>query len=206
MNLAKYRKLLNTQEGERDYIQKEINGLNERKTALEKRIKIKEKAYLFIEQIALETQQQLEFNLNEMVSAGLNSVFDTHYDFDTHFEIKRGRPECTMSFKKKGRLIDPLEFSGLGAADVAAFSLRASSLSMAERYRRVLLLDEPFQRLKGEKENKRVIQLMKSISKKLNLQIICVNDERAAREDIIEGADKVFYVQLRNKMSQITEL
>jgi len=108
--------------------------------------------------------------------------------------------------KKKDELIDPLAFSGLGAADVAAFSLRGASLSMAGKFRRVLLLDEPFQRLKGENENKRVIDLMRKISEKLKIQIICVNDERAAREDIITGADKVFYVSQINNVSKVTIL
>lgn len=206
MNLRKYRKILDSKITERDYIKKELKALNTVSKALNKKILAKDKAYLFIEEVAISTQRQLEFNINDMVGAGLNAVFDQKYAFDTRFEIKRGRPECVMSFNKNGHLVDPLEFSGLGAADVAAFSLRSSSLSMANRFRRVLLLDEPFQRLKGEEENKRVLALMESISKKLKIQIICVNDERAAREDIVAGADRVFYVEQKNSRSQITIL
>jgi len=206
MNLRKLRKKLDSRLSERDYIKKEVTGLKREISAINKRILNKEKAYIFLKEVTAETQKQLEFNLNDMVATGLNSVFDTKYDFDTHFEIKRDRPECTMSFKKKGKLIDPLAFSGLGAADVAAFSLRAASLSMAEKYRRILFLDEPFQRLKGEKENKRVIELMQTISQKLNIQIICVNDERAAREDIIDGADRVFHVEQFNNISKVRVL
>lgn len=194
MNLKKYRKILNSKITERNYIKKELKALESASKALDKKILAKDKAYLFIEEVSIQTQRQLEFNINDMVGAGLNAVFDQQYAFDTHFEIKRGRPECAMSFNKKGHLVDPLEFSGLGAADVAAFSLRGSSLSMANRFRRVLLLDEPFQRLKGKEENKRVIALMQSISQKLKIQIIMVSDERAAREDIVNGADRVFHV------------
>lgn len=203
MKVSKARKFLESKITERTYIKKELTELKLEGMRLEKRIKAKEKAYLFIEEVALSTQQQLEFHLNEMVSNGLNSVFDQHYEFDTHFEVKRGRPECQMKFKKNDHLVDPLEFSGLGAADVAAFGLRGASISMANRYRKVLLLDEPFKYLKGEQENKRVILLMRKVSKQLGIQIICVNDERAARDDIVAGADRVFHVTQTNGKSQV---
>lgn len=204
--LKNYRKILDTQESERNYIRKEIKALKKHSKAIQKKVLRKEKALIFIREIAIQTQNQLSFNVNEMVSDGLNSVFDQIYGFDAAFGLKRDQPECVMKFNKKGKLVDPLEFSGLGAADVAAFCLRASCLSMARKYRRILLLDEPFQRLKGVNENKRVIDLMRTISEKLNIQIICVNDERAAREDIIAGADRVFYVEQKNEKSKVTIL
>lgn len=206
MNLKKYRKFIDRQLSERNYIQKELKALKEHSKAIQKKILSKEKALIFIREIAIQTQNQLSFNINEMVSDGLNSVFDQIYGFDAAFGLKRDQPECVMKFNKKGKLVDPLEFSGLGAADVAAFCLRAACLSMARKYRKVLLLDEPFQRLKGEKENKRVIQLMKSISQKLGIQIISVSDERAAREDIINGADRVFYIEQKNEISKVKVL
>ena len=206
MKLSKCRKILDTKLTERDFINQELTDLKRQSKKLEKDNIARNKAYLFIEQIAVATQKELEFNLNDMVGAGLNSVFDQHYEFNTNFVIKRSRPECNMSFKKGNHLVDPLAFSGLGAADVAAFSLRGASLSMANRYRKVLLLDEPFQRLKGEEENKRVIELMNTLSQKMGIQIICVNDERAARDDIIDGADRVFHITINNNKSKVEVL
>ena len=110
MNLKKIRKKLDKKLSERDYIKKELKGFKQKIMALDKRILIKEKAYLFIKEISVETQKQLEFNLNDMVATGLNSVFDTHYGFDTHFEIKRDRPECILSFKQ---MSPPLNFKNL---------------------------------------------------------------------------------------------
>ena len=106
-------------------------------------------------------------------------------------------------FKKGEELIDPLKFSGLGAADIAAFSLRCAAWSMDKRYRNVMILDEPFKHLKGGKENIRAIKLMKVLSEKLNLQIICINDERAPRDDIIINADRVFEVKQNKKVSKV---
>ena len=203
--INKFRKFVDEKLSDKRYLKKEIIQLKKEKRKIQGRLKNKQRAYLFIEQIAIKTQKQLEINLNQMVSSGLNSVFDDFYEFDVHFELKRDRPQCVLSFKKDNQLIDPLEFSGLGAADVAAFCLRAACLSMIN-YRKILILDEPFQRLKGQVENKRVIELMKKISMNLGIQIITVSDERATREDIIEGADKVFYIEQKNRLSQIYEL
>lgn len=204
--LSKYRKIVDSKKAEKDFIKKELDSLSGKLSKTEKTLSQKRKALLFIEEVAISTQKELSGVLEECVTAGLNSVFEVPYGFKVDFKINRGRPECKMYFSKRGRLVDPLVFSGLGAADVAAFSARTSCLSMATRYRRVLLLDEPFQRLKGEKENKRVIDLMRELSHRLKIQIICVNDERAARDDIIEGADRVFHVTQKNRRSQVEVL
>jgi hypothetical protein len=47
---------------------------------------------------------------------------------------------------------------------------------------------------------------MKMLSEKLNLQIICVNDERAPRESILEFADKVFEVSMTKGVSKVKEI
>lgn len=168
------------------------------------------KALELVKDVALLTQQQLEYHLSDMVSAGLNTVFDDSYDFVVKFERRRGKTECDLFFKKGEELVDPLRFSGGGACDVAAFALRCASWSMTKQYRNTLILDEPFSRLKGKEENQRAIQLMKTLSKQLKLQIICINDERISRDMIIEEADRVFEVtQVKYKewkKSKVTQL
>ena len=47
---------------------------------------------------------------------------------------------------------------------------------------------------------------MRSISQKLGIQIICVNDERAAREDIINKSDRVFYIKQKNEVAKVKVL
>jgi len=206
MNLKKLRAFLNKKQAQKEYIQNEIQSL-ETDIKKQKVLLLQEQRALeFIKEIAIQTQGQLEFQLGDMVSTGLNTVFDQAYEFIVKFELRRDKTECDLFFKKQEELVDPLLFSGLGAADVAAFDLRCASWSMVKKYRNTLLLDEPFKHLKGEKENKRVLRLMKILSEKLGLQIICINDERAAREDIIEYADKLFEVKQTNGFSKVTEL
>lgn len=207
--MRKYRKFLDKKQTEFDYIKSELDTLTEKEQKIRKRMVTKEKALIFIKQVAIKTQNQLSGKITDMVATGLNSVFIQKYGFLADFDIKRDQPQCLMMFEKNKRLIDPLEFSGLGAADVAGFCLRTSCLSIAssiKNIRKILIIDEPFQRLKGIEENRRVIKLMKSLSDKLNMQIICVNDERAPREDIIKGADKVFYIEQKNNIAKVKEL
>lgn len=190
----------------KEFIEKEIKDLLLKKKQLKKQKLMKERALNLVKDVSLKTQSQLEFHLNEMVSAALNSVFDEEYEFVVKFEKRRGKTECDLFFKKGDHLVDPLRFSGLGASDVAAFALRCASWSMNKEYIDTLILDEPFSRLKGEMENVRVIELMKNLSDKLKLQIICINDERASREDIISGADRVFEVKKTKNISKVNKL
>jgi ABC-type thiamine transport system ATPase subunit len=70
----------------------------------------------------------------------------------------------------------------------------------------ILLLDEPFSRLKGEDANRRALAVLQEISDKLGLQIIMVSDERMPREDIIDNANRVFLVSQKAGVSQIVNV
>lgn len=193
MNLSKYNKFCNKKLSEKAYIQKEIKTLKNKKKTLKIELLRKEKCLEFVKDVALKTQRQLEYHLSDMVSAGLNSVFEQAYDFDVNFELRRGKTECDLYFRKGEDLIDPLRFSGLGAAEVAAMSLRCASWSMMnaiQPIRNCLILDEPFARLDvGHHEN--AGKMIKLLSEELGLQIIMVSHSKK----ITEYADKVFEVK-----------
>lgn len=206
MQLQEMKEKVQSKVAEKNLIESQLSNLQTQKKTLKRDYIRKERALEFIKDIALKTQSQLEFHLSDMVSTGLNSVFDQEYNFRVIFEIKRGKTECNLYFEKDGNLADPLTQSGLGAADVAAFCLRCAGYSMNPIYRNSLILDEPFKHLKGEQENTKVLELMKMLSEKLNLQIICVNDERAPRESILEFADKVFEISMVKGVSKVKEI
>ena len=160
----------------------------------------KEKSLEIVKQVALKTQNQLQFHLSDMVSAGLNSVFDEEYDFKILFEIKRGKTECRLFFEKNGHLVDPLNFSGLGEADIAAFCLRCASWSMSKEYRNLLILDEPFKHLSVNYHEK-AGAMVKLLSKQLNLQIIMVTHSK----EFTKYADRVFNVTKTNNNSNVNQ-
>lgn len=182
----------------RKLVEKQLKELKKKKKVLEMQSIQKQKALEFVKKVANETQHQLEIHISEMVTSGLNSVFEEEYNFRVLFDLKKDRTECGLFFEKDGNLIHPVKFSGIGACDVAAFCLRCAAWSMDKSKRNVLILDEPFKHLKGDEENLRVLQLMKEMSHHLNLQIICINDERIPREDIISNSDKTFIVSKNN--------
>lgn len=199
--LNKYDKFVNEKLSEKSYIQKEIKSLKDKKKKLKIELIKKEKSLEFVKDVALKTQRQLEYHISDMVSAGLNSVFDQVYDFDVNFELRRGKTECDLYFRKGDELIDPLRFSGLGAAEVAAFSLRCACWTMAKKYRNVLLIDEPMSRL-AVKHHANAGKMIKMLSEKLNLQIIMISHS----EKITEYADKVFKVTQKNGRSFVKEI
>jgi hypothetical protein len=155
--------------------------------------------------VALETQEQIQYHIGDLTSMALEAVFDDPYELIVEFVKRRNKTECDLYFARDGNKIDPLSASGGGAVDVAAFALRIASWSMERPHtRNVILLDEPFKHLKGHDANLRVLEMTKEISKKLNLQIIMVSDERIPREDIIANADKVFETKIRKGVTSVS--
>jgi len=163
-----------------------------------------EKALAIIREVGLQTQQQLEYHISDITSMALQAVFDKPYELKATFIERRNKNECDITFYRDGNTYDPIDESGGGALDVAAFALRVASLSMLNNNaERVLILDEPFKHLKGEEANKRVLQMVKQISKQLGIQIIMVSDERVSRDITLEAADAVFEIRLTDDVSII---
>lgn len=199
--LKSLKKDLEKKMSEKAYIEKDLKRLKKERKLVLIELKTAEKALLFIQDTALDTQRQLEFHINEMVTAGLNSVSDENLDFVTEFELKRENTECKLRFEKDGNPVDPLLYSGLGMADVAAFCLRAASISMNKKIPPILILDEPFKHLDTD-HHESAGKLVQKISKSLGIQIIMVTHSRK----FTEYADRVFKVTQRKGISQVSVL
>jgi DNA repair exonuclease SbcCD ATPase subunit len=190
--------------GEKQQIQKSLeivlSELNDKKRSLVRH----EQAREIVREVGLKTQQQLQFHISDITSLALEAVFDDPYNLKVDFIQRRNKTECDLLFVRDGNEIDPITASGVGAIDVAAFALRIASWSMMIPHtRNTIILDEPFKHLKGENANHRVLDMINEISKKMNIQIIMISDERISREDIIASANKVFEVKLRKGVSGI---
>lgn len=200
MNLEELKKELEAKLTEKQYIQRDIKNLKIRKRKKEIILSNAQKALSFLQDTSLDTQKQLEFHINEMVSAGLNSVFEDNYGFVSEFVLKREKTECNLYFEKEGHLIDPFSYSGLGAADVAGFCLLAASLSMDKTCPPILILDEPFKHLDID-HHEAAGQLVRKISESLGIQIIMVTHSQM----FTQYAHKVFKVKRKNGVSHVTE-
>ncbi len=195
---------LEQRKGQRIRTEKSIDDLKEEIKQNKRSHRRHEQAREVIREVGLKTQQELQWHISDITSLALEAVFNDPYELVAEFVQRRNKTECDLYFERDNNRMDPLSASGGGAVDVAAFALRVASWSMQHpRSRAVLVLDEPFKHLKGEKENHRVLEMIKQISEKLKTQIIMVSDERIPREDIIAAADKVFETKIRKGITQV---
>jgi len=207
MDVKNLRNSLERLKGQKNQIQKNISSLKieikEKKRDLHKH----EQAREIIREVGLKTQEQLSVHISDITSLALESVFPEPYSLEVDFVQRRNKTECDLSFNRDGNIVNPKTASGVGAVDVAAFALRVASWTMQVPHTSpIILLDEPFKHLKGVEPNKRVLEMIKEISKRIGMQIITVSDERIPREDIIETADKVFEISIKNKISKVKYL
>lgn len=207
-NLSEIRMALERRKGEAEQIQKRVSELSTNLLLKNRELGRYERAIEIVKQVGLQTQKQLEFVLAEQVSMALAAVFDDPYQLVVNFQSKRGKTEAELLFSRRKLLVPPIGFVGFGAIDVAALALRLAYWTMktSGKTRSVLLLDEPFARLKGQQANMRALSLLNEISKQLKIQIIMISDERIPRDDIIRTADRVFLVTQEEGVSHVQVL
>jgi len=204
-NIQHIRNRLEQQKGQRAKVENILAKNKQEIKDLKRDVVHQEKAREIIREVAIKTQEKLQYNIGAVTSLALESVFENPYELLAEFVLRRNKTECDLHFVKDGERLDPISATGGGAVDVAAFALRVASWSMENpRTRNTIILDEPFKHLKGEEANLRVLEMIRSISKKLGIQIIMVSDERIPREDIIANADKVFETKIRKGVTIVS--
>lgn len=163
-----------------------------------------EQARVLVRQVGLKTQSQISLNISEISSTALDAILLDPYKLGVEFVERRNRTECDLFFIRGENKIDPMSAGG-GAMDIASFALRIASWVMCSpKNRNCLLLDEPFKHLKGAEANIRMLEMLREISRKLNIQIIMVSDERVSRAATIENSDRLFEVKMKNRVSTVT--
>jgi DNA repair exonuclease SbcCD ATPase subunit len=203
--LDKLNTKLSELKGSRNQVKKTLEEKIGAKRRFKRDISRHEKALEVIKIVGQKTQEQLSYNISEITSLAMESVMENPYELDIDFILKRGRTECDISFTRDDNKFKPTDTGG-GAIDVAAFALRIASWSMATpRTRNTLILDEPFKLLKGEEANKRALEMVRQVSKKLGIQIIMVSDERVSREVTIDATDRLFEVSMKKGVSIVKQ-
>jgi hypothetical protein len=183
--------------GSRDSVQARRDKLSTQVKDLADRAGHISEARELLSTVALETQEQLRYHISEIVTLAMDAVLDDPYELEVDFVPKRGKTECELWFSRDGERMKPLDATGGGAVDIAAFALRVALWTLrANKTRNTLVLDEPFKHLRGEHLNRRAIQMVREISQapEIELQVIMVCDEKVRIEDIEQGADSVVEV------------
>jgi len=158
-----------------------------------------EKAREIIRIVGLETQQQLQFHISDIASMALEGIFNEPYKLLLEFVERRNKTECDIVFERNDEHFEPLEASGGGAVDVAAFALRIASWSMnTKKTRPVIIMDEPMKNL-SEEYQENASEMIKEISKKLGIQFIIITHNPT----LASYADKTFNSTIQNGITKI---
>lgn len=191
---------LNQKRGEYNSLIKDIEVIQRAIKVNELAIVRHTKAREILKLVGLQTQQELEYHISSITSLAMQSVFgEGSYNVLIEFVQRRNKTECDILFERDGEKFHPLDSSGGGAVDVAAFALRIASWSMqSPRTRNVIILDEPFRFLSTDNQEK-ASQMIKEVSNRLGIQFIIITHE----EMLTLYADKVFTVKNKKGKSKI---
>jgi hypothetical protein len=141
-------------------------------------------AQQIIQEVAQKLQQSAHARLCAIISRCLSTVFDTPYTMTINFVKRRGKTEADIKFLRDGYAFDPIEETGGGCVQVAAFGALVCDLLFAKPKRRLFLpLDEPFVGL-DEMAMPRAAQLVEELNAELGIQFLIItqrSDFRAGK-------------------------
>lgn len=200
MEIQKIKKLVQNCKGIDLQLKKSVEEKQSQISLMNQKLRLLEEAQVFLQKVAQETQQQLKFQIEDVVNLALETCFPGEYEFEILFNVSRGKTDAELVFKsqKTGKKIDPMNASGGGVVDLTAFALRISSYALEQGTDNVIILDEPFRFISRDLQQ-RAGEILKTLSEKLNLQIILVTHI----PELIDVADKVFIVKKVDGVSQI---
>jgi translation initiation factor RLI1 len=194
--VEEYREKLNKAKGQKALIKSELSSS---KTVLNislKRLELIEKARAYIQLKAQETQNKISIRIEDIVQMAIDTCFaEDDYCFELKFKPQRNRTEANLRLLKDGWETDS---TGEGLVDLEAFGLRIGTWTL-ERTDNVIVLDEPFKFL-DEKRKPLAGEILKELSKTLDLQIIVATHDRG----IIDVADRIIEVSIHKGISKIS--
>lgn len=195
--MSSYAEKLERFRGRQESLVERKAGVERAIAEMEKKTEDIAKAQVVIQTVAQQTQEQLRFHIESIVSKALAAVFAEPYGFVVEFETKRGQTEAKFWFERDGERVSPIDATGGGAVDIAAFALRVTMWSMGKT-RPTIILDEPFRFVSRDLQTK-AGAMMKMLSEDLGLQFIMVTHNT----DLIDEADEVFKVRMENGESVV---
>jgi DNA repair exonuclease SbcCD ATPase subunit len=201
MEIKDYQNKLQQLKGRKIQLEKSITDLTIEIRNNKRSLNQHEQAREVLREVGLKTQQTLQVHISDIATLAFEAIFDDPYELSVEFVQRRNKTECDLLFSRDGNKVDPLEASGGGAVDVAAFALRIASWTMQRpRSSNVMILDEPMRFLSVDLQE-RASQMIKELSDKLGIQFIIISHEHT----LAAAADKVFEVSKRKGVSKIVE-
>ena len=200
--MRNYGELIAQAIGAKKQIVKSLDTVKTRNIQYVKKLRHLEKAQVFLQKAAQDTQEQLKIHVEDIVQLALDAIFPDKYAFEIQFYIAYGKTTAELVFisRQSGHTVDPMVASGGGVVDVCSFALRLACWTLSRGIDKVIILDEPF-RFLSKNLQERAGALLKELSFKLGIQIILTTHLDA----LIDAADKIVNVKLdRRGVSQVT--
>lgn len=145
-------------------------------------IKRIDESIFYINEAAKLTQDQIKEQVESLVTAAMDMVFDEHYDFKLQFNRVGNRLDCRVVLMDGDREMDDPEFDvGGSRVDTISIALRIVIWSLEEdQPRGIFVLDEPFTSLGSSHLLDRTLEMIQRLSKELGIQILLITHiERA---------------------------
>lgn len=179
-------------------LKKELKAAKIAFTEASRNTRITEEAQAIIQLVAKETQDQIRFQITELGSLALQTVFEDGVQLDLQFEEQKGKTLANIDFLQPfpggGLRTDPLTADSGGACDLASEALRDGLwCAKIPRTRPVMFRDEPFKNINdpSREMQQRASEVVKMISDRLGVQFIIVT----MLPELAEVADKVFEIK-----------
>jgi chromosome segregation ATPase len=148
--------------------------------------------------ISQDMRQEIKSLFDRIVTVAVQSVFDESLEF--YIKIDEEKSEAIFLLRKDGEDHPILDFVGEGLVDVISFALRICVL-LISRKPKVVVLDEPF-RFLDKARHPLASEMMKKLSLELKIQFLVVSHS----PELIEEGDRIFRVELKNGISQVTTI
>lgn len=187
-----------------------INLLESKKTELEERLtrlhnagRDLAAALDVMNAVSILCQDQFKIVVGGIVTDAIKFVYGDEYSFEMDSEIKRNQPEIHFFVVIGGqRYSIRNDDIGGGVVDVIAFALRVTLWALQDQQTdNVLILDEPLKNVDSERLVL-VGEMIKKLSRDLNLQFIMVTHET----QLAEAADSSWIVTKRNNVSNVEKI
>lgn len=161
-----------------------VNAANYHKKAAEAGVAVKQinEAIIYINEATKLTQDQIKEEVELLVTAAMDMVFDEHYEFKLQFTRTGNRLDCRVVLVDGDREMDDPEFDvGGSRVDTVSIALRVVIWSLEEdQPRGVFILDEPFTSLGNSYLLDRTLEMIQRLSRELGIQMLIITHiERA---------------------------
>lgn len=190
-----------SQEGRKDALEKEI-------LALQEEVATFEKSGILLSSIGEERQVKAQDTIEQLVTRGLQQIFDDSYSF--HIVQKTKANAASVEFVVRttlaeGVVVDTpvMDARGGGLAATIGFLLRVVILLLRDGSRgdNILVIDESFSHVSAE-YLPGVSEFLRELVEKTELQIIMVTHQ----EELTEAADTVYRFTTKDGKTVVTEL